>query len=107
MSAPDAFTASWKSAWSFGLVKPVHGGVARAEQVEGGYLAEQIALAVVEPRSLHRVPLRDRLFGQPESVQGPDRVPRLDDPDAVDVPAGVDLDDVDVDLSLTQRDRGR
>ena len=87
--------------------QPVHRGIARAEQVEGRHLAEQIALAVVEPRSLHRVPLRDRLLGQPESVQGPDRVPRLDDPDAVDVPAGVDLDDVDVDLSLTQRDRGR
>ena len=53
----------------------------------------------------HRVPVRDRPLRQPERVQRAQRVAGLDDPDAVDVPRRVLLDDVDLDAVPPQRDR--
>ncbi len=85
----------------------VHRRIAGAEQLERRHLPEQVALAVEEPRPLHRVSLCDRRLGKPEGVERPDRVGGLDDADAVDVPARIELDDVDLDLAQTERDGGR
>ena len=65
------------------------------------------AVGQERPVAVHRMPLRHGTLGEPELVQRAQRVPRLNDPDAVDVPGGVLLDDVDVDARPAQRDRRR
>ena len=65
-------------------------------------------LAVGEPRPVaadRRPGLHARL-GQPQRVECPERVARLDDADPVDAPLGIPLDDVDVEALATKRQRG-
>ena len=106
-SAPEALTASWKMRCRRGRVMPFMPGIAVTEERWRGHRAQHVALAVVEPRPLDREPLGDRRLPQAELVERADGVPGLDDPDAVDVPLRVELDDVDLDARLAQRDRGR
>ena len=85
----------------------VHPRVPVAEERGRGHGAELVPLAVAEARSLDCEALRDRLLAQAELVERADRVAGLDDPDPVDVPLRVELDDVDGDAGLPHRDRGR
>ena len=86
---------------------PFMPGIPVAEQRRRGHRTEHVPLAVAEAGPLDRESLGDRLLPQAELVERADRVARLDDPDAVDVPLRVELDDVDPDACLAERDRAR
>ncbi len=66
--------------------------------------AERVAVAVVELVAGHREALLHAGRGQAELAERAQRVAGLDDPDAVDVPLRVDLDDVHGDAAPAERD---
>ena len=82
----------------------VHAGEAVAEQRRRGHRTEHVPFAVSEAGPLDRESLLDRPFAETELVERTDRVSGLDDPDPVDVPFRVELDDVDVDARVPQGD---
>ena len=106
MSAPEALTASWKIAWSVGRVMPFMAGTSgRAGRVQAPRRAGCPA-AVWKRDPFIANPCATASSARPSASSARIAFAGLDDPDAVDVPLRVDLDDVDVDVALAQRDRG-
>jgi hypothetical protein len=83
----------------------VESGELGADHARERVVGELRAVGEEEAIAVHGKAGRECVLEQPELMQRPHRVARLDDPDAVDVPLGVLLDDLDLDAAGRERNR--